>query len=106
MLFIKGIYLLLSHLPTFPTFGGCLTHRPPSSSDCANGAIHRHRRKNRRGAVVYVSTGLACLPRDTVAHASTAEERLWKPEASKKRPMVGIPTIGLCIATFCCAITC
>ena len=27
-------------------------------------------------------------------------------EASKKRPMVGIPTIGLCIATFCCAITC
>ena len=25
---------------------------------------------------------------------------------SKKRPMVGIPTIGLCIATFCCAITC
>ena len=27
-------------------------------------------------------------------------------EANKKRPMVGIPTIGLCIATFCCAITC
>ena len=75
-------------------------------SDCPIGAIHRHRRKNRRRAVVYVSTGLACLPRDTVAHASTAEERLWKPEASKKRPMVGIPTIGLCIATFCCAITC
>ena len=32
MLFIKGIYLLLSHLPTSHTFGGCLT---PSS------AIHR-----------------------------------------------------------------
>ena len=32
MLFIKGIYLLLSHLPTSPTIGGCLT---PSS------AIHR-----------------------------------------------------------------
>ena len=29
MLFIKGIYLLLSHLPTSPTFGGCLT---PSSA--------------------------------------------------------------------------
>ena len=51
MLFIKGIYLLLSHLPTSHTFGGChppsigLPHRPPSSSDCANGAMHRHRRK-------------------------------------------------------------
>ena len=53
MLFIKGIYLLLSHLPTSPAFGGCLTppsathriahpHHPPSSSDCANGAIHHH----------------------------------------------------------------
>ena len=29
MLFIKGIYLLLSHLPTSHTFGGCLT---PSSA--------------------------------------------------------------------------
>ena len=28
------------------------------------------------------------------------------PWRAKKRPMVGIPTIGLCIATFCCAITC
>ena len=25
MLFIKGIYLLLSHLPTSPAIGGCLT---------------------------------------------------------------------------------
>ena len=45
-------------------------------SVCPIGAIHRHRRKNRRRAVVYVSTGLACLPRDTVARTSTAEERL------------------------------
>ena len=30
MLFIKGIYLLLSHLPTSHTFGGCLSHHPPS----------------------------------------------------------------------------
>ena len=30
----------------FPTFGGCLTHRPPSSSDCPIVAMHhRHRRK-------------------------------------------------------------
>ena len=42
-----------------------------------NGAIHRHRRKNRRRAVSYVSTGLACLPRDTNPFASTAEERLY-----------------------------
>ena len=78
MLFIKGIYLLLSHLPTPHTFGGCLTHRPPSSSYCPIGAIHRHRRKNRRRAVSYVSTGLARLPRDANTFATTAEERLYK----------------------------
>ena len=32
--------------------------------------------KNRRRAVSYVSTGLACLPRDINASATTAEERL------------------------------
>ncbi len=48
----------------------------PSSSDCANGAMRKNRphhrfaptarcEKNRRRAVSYVSTGLACLPRDT-----------------------------------------
>ena len=31
----------------------------------------------RRRAVVYVSTGLACLPRDIDAFATTAEERLY-----------------------------
>ena len=36
-------------------------------------AVHRN---YRRSAVSYVSTGLACLPRDTDAHATTAEERL------------------------------
>ena len=34
--------------------------------------------ENRRRAVSYVSTGLARLPRDTVAHATTAEVRLYK----------------------------
>ena len=55
-----------------------LTHRPPSPKPA-----HRHRfaptarcEKNRRRAVSYVSTGLACLPRDTNARTSTAEERL------------------------------
>ena len=69
MLFIKGIYLLLSHLPTFHTTDRSLTHRPPSSSDCPIGAMHRHRRKNRRRAVSYVSTGLTRLPRDAGMHA-------------------------------------
>ena len=73
MLFIKGIYLLLSHLPTSPTIG----LRIPI-------VRHHHliaptaRCENRRRAVSYVSTGLACLPRDTDARASTAEERLYK----------------------------
>ena len=34
--------------------------------------------ENRRRAVLYVSTGLACLPRDADARTSTAEERLYK----------------------------
>ena len=45
-------------------------------------------RKNRRRAVSYVSTGLACLPRDTNARASTAEERLYK-----RQHMVGLRSL-------------
>ena len=37
MLFIKGIYLLLSHLPTSPAIGGCLT---PSSTIIIRLRIH------------------------------------------------------------------
>ena len=73
MLFIKGIYLLLSHLPTSPTFGGCLTpssathriahpHRPPSSSDCANSAIHRHRRKTAEERFNMLARGWLAYP--------------------------------------------
>ena len=40
------------------------------------GAMHRHG-ENRRRAVSYVSTGLARLPRDINAFATTAEERLY-----------------------------
>ena len=40
--------------------------------------LHQRRdAKNRRRAVSYVSTGLARLPRDINARASTAEERLY-----------------------------
>ena len=35
-----------------------------------------YHKKNRRRAVSYVSTGLACLPRDINPFATTAEERL------------------------------
>ena len=34
--------------------------------------------KNRRSAVIYVSSGLACLPRDTGGTRTTAEVRLYK----------------------------
>ena len=94
MLFIKAFTDLPHHRP-FPH------HIVRHPSDCTPRRNTPPSGKNRRRAVSYVSTGLARLPRDTDARATTAEERLWK-----KRPMVGIPTIGLCIATFCCAITC
>ena len=70
-----------------PTWGYDYTtalRRLPSPSDChhptsvcINGTVHRHP-KNRRSAVSYVSTGLACLPRDIDAFATTAEVRLYK----------------------------
>ena len=41
------------------------------------GLRQRRDAKNRRRAVSYVSTGLACLPRDINPFASTAEERLY-----------------------------
>ena len=77
MLFIKGIYLLLSHLPTPHTFGGCLTHRPPSSSDCANGAIHRHA-KTAEERFNMLARGWLAYPVTPTPHPSTAEERLYK----------------------------
>ena len=48
-------------------------HKKPFSISMRQRAVHR---KNRRRAVLYVSTGLACLPRDTNPFASTAEVRL------------------------------
>ena len=46
-------------------------------------------KKNRRRAVSYVSTGLACLPRDANTRATTAEERLYK------RHPIGLPRDAL-----------
>ena len=48
-------------------------HKKPFSISMRQRAVHR---KNRRSAVSYVSTGLACLPRDTNPFATTAEVRL------------------------------
>ena len=54
----------------------------PSGKNRRRADCLRHRialsTKNRRRAVSYVSTGLACLPRDANPFASTAEERLYK----------------------------
>ena len=67
---------VLTHRPPSPKTPSA--HRPPSPK-----TAHHHRfaptaqcGKNRRRAVSYVSTGLACLPRDANPFASTAEERL------------------------------
>ena len=79
---------------TSPSFGGCLTHRPPSiglphrppsSSDCANGAIHRHRRKTAEERFNMLARGWLAYPVTPVAHATTAEERLYK------RHPIGLP---------------
>ena len=66
MLFIKAFtsYFHINRPPTPSAVASPFVRHHPSN--CANGAIHRHR-KNRRRAVSYVSTGLACLPRDTNA---------------------------------------
>ena len=67
-------------LPSSAIPKNALSHRPPSPSE--KPAHHQwfaptaQSEKNRRRAVSYVSTGLACLPRDINPFASTAEERL------------------------------
>ena len=69
MLFIKAFtsYFHIYRPPTPPTVPSPIVRHHPS--DCPIGAMHRHRRKNRRRAVSYVSTGLARLPRDAGMHA-------------------------------------
>ena len=77
MLFIKGIYLLLSHLPTSHTFGGCLTtssaitHRiAPSAQYIAIGEKTAEERFN------MLAQGWLAYPVTPTHHPSTAEERL------------------------------
>ena len=78
MLFIKGIYLLLSHLPTSHTIGGCLTHRPPSP-------IGLRQRRNTPPSGETAEERFHTLARGWLAYPvtpthlpSTAEERLYK----------------------------
>ena len=52
-------------------------HRPPSSSDCANGAIHRHRRKTAEKRFNMLARGWLAYPVTPTHHPSTAEERLY-----------------------------
>ena len=73
MLFIKAFtsYFHIYRPPTPPTVPS--PHRPSSSSYCPIGAIHRHRRKNRRRAVVQTSSHRFASPRDALRHTQRAE---------------------------------
>ena len=88
-----------SPLPRYPS--DCPTHRiAPSAQYIAIGEKTAEERFNTlaRGWLAYPVTSMhALLP---------PKSGCRRPSRAKKRPMVGIPTIGLCIATFCCAITC
>ena len=72
MLFIKGIYLLLSHLPTSHTTGGCLHHRiAPTAQYIAIGEKTAEERFN------MLARGWLAYPVTPTHHQSTAEERLY-----------------------------
>ena len=91
MLFIKGIYLLLSHLPTSPHLRRLphpiIRHHP---SDCANGAIHHHRRKTAEERFNMLARGWLAYPVTPTHHQSTAEERLYN-----RHPSVCLPRDAL-----------
>ena len=61
-------------------------HHPPSSSDCANGAIHRHRRKTAEERFHTLARGWLAYPVTPTHHTSTAEERLYKRHPSACLP--------------------
>ena len=77
MLFIKGIYLLLSHLPTSPAIGGCLPHRP-SSSDCPIGAMHHYAKT--------AEERFNMLARGWLAYPVTPTHALLPPKSGCRRP--------------------
>ena len=70
-----------------PSIG--LPHRPPSSSDCAIGAIHHHRRKTAEERFNTLARGWLAYPVTPTHHPSTAEERLYK------RHPIGLPRDAL-----------
>ena len=88
MLFIKGIYLLLSHLPTSHTFGGCLTtssaitHRiAPSAQYIAIGEKTAEERFNTlaRGWLAYPVTSMHALlpPKSGCRRPRRAKKDRW-----------------------------
>ena len=70
---------------TSPPSAVASPHRPPSSSDCANGAIHRHRRETAEERFNMLARGWLAYPVTPTHHPSTAEERLYK------RHPIGLP---------------
>ena len=76
-------------------------------SDCPIVAMHhRHRRKTAEERFHTLARGWLAYPVTSMHAHLPPKSGCRSPWRAKKRPMVGIPTIGLCIATFCCAITC
>ena len=77
MLFIKAFtsYFHIYRPPTPSAVASPL--RPPSSSDCANGAIHRHA-KTAEERFNMLARGWLAYPVTPTHHTSTAEERLYK----------------------------
>ena len=78
MLFIKAVtsYFHINRPPTPPTVPS--PHRPPSSSYCPIGAIHRHREKTAEERFHTLARGWLAYPVTPTHHTSTAEERLYK----------------------------
>ena len=90
MLFIKA-FTSYFHIYRPPTPSAVASpHRPPSSSsDCANGAIHRHRRETAEERFNMLARGWLAYPVTPTHHQSTAEERLYK------RHPIGLPRDAL-----------
>ena len=68
---------------TSPPSAVAIHHHP---SYCANGAIHRHRRKTAEERFNMLARGWLAYPVTPTHHQSTAEERLYK------RHPIGLPT--------------
>ena len=79
MLFIKAFtsYFHIHRPPTPPTVPS--PHRPPSSSDCPNGAIHRHRGKT-------AEERFNMLARGWLAYPVTPTHALLPPKSGCRRP--------------------